>query len=150
MQLSLARRCFIREIRQPDEIINLERAALYIAQEAYPTLDVDECIVGLDAIAFAIRDRIPESRYPLKIIQTINQYLYTELGFRGNRTDYYNTQNSYLNQVLEYRLGIPITLALVYLSIAKRLDFPMVGIGMPGHFLIRPDVGEMDIYVLRK
>ena len=84
MQLSLARRCFIREIRQPDEIINLERAALYIAQEAHPTLDVDECILGLDAIAFAIRDRIPESRYPLKIIQTINQYLYAELGFRGN------------------------------------------------------------------
>lgn len=147
MQLSLARRCFIREIRQPDEIINLERAALYIAQEAHPTLDIDESIASLDAIADVIRDRIPESRYPLKIIQTINQYLYAELGFRGNRTDYYNTQNSYLNQVLEHRLGIPITLALVYLSVAKRLDFPMLGIGMPGHFLIRPDVGEMDIYV---
>ncbi len=147
MQLSLARRCFIREIRQPDEIINLERAALYIAQEAYPTLDIDESIASLDAIACVIRDRIPEIRYPLKIIQTINQYLYAELGFRGNRTDYYNTQNSYLNQVLERRLGIPITLALVYLSVAKRLDFPMLGIGMPGHFLIRPNVGEMDIYV---
>jgi regulator of sirC expression with transglutaminase-like and TPR domain len=147
MQLSLARRCFIREIRQPDEAINLERAALYIAQEAHPTLDIDESLGRLDAMAKTIASRLPDSRYPLKVIQTINQYLYDDLGFNGNRMDYYNPQNSYLNQVLEHRLGIPITLALVYLSIAKRLHFPMLGIGMPGHFLIRPDIREMDVYV---
>lgn len=147
MQLSLARRCFIREIRQPDETINLERAALYIAQEAYPTLDIDESLDRLDTMAKAIGDRLPESRYPLKIIQTINQYLYDDLGFNGNRMDYYNPQNSYLNQVLETRRGIPISLSLVYLSLAKRLHFPMLGIGMPGHFLIRPDIREMNVYV---
>ena len=148
MQLSLARRCFIREIRQPDDAINLERAALYLALEEYPTLDVDEKLAQLDEMAAVVRDRLPETRYPLRVIKTINQYLYEELGFTGNRMDYYDPRNSYLNDVLERQLGIPITLALIYLAIAKRIDFPMIGIGMPGHFLIRP-VGdeEMEIYV---
>jgi regulator of sirC expression with transglutaminase-like and TPR domain len=147
MQLSLARRCFIREIRQSDEAINLERAALYLALEEHPTLDVDIALAQLDRMADVVRDRLPESRYPLRVIKVINQYLYEELGFVGNRKNYYDPQNSHLNQVLERRLGIPITMALVYLAIAKRVDFPMIGIGMPGHFLIRPLVEDMDIYV---
>ena len=147
MQLSLARRCFIREIRQSDEAINLERAALYLALEEHPTLDVDVTLEQLDRMAAIVRDRLPESRYPLRVIAVINHYLYEELGFSGNRQDYYDPQNSHLNQVLDRRLGIPITLALVYLAIAKRIDFPMMGIGMPGHFLIRPVVEEMDVYV---
>lgn len=147
MQLSLARRCFIREIRQSDEAINLERAALYLALEEHPTLDVDVTLEQLDRMADIVRDRLPESRYPLRVIAVINHYLYEELGFVGNRQHYYDPQNSHLNQVIDRRLGIPITLALVYLAIAKRIDFPMMGIGMPGHFLIRPVVEEMDVYV---
>ncbi len=84
-------------------------------------------------------ERLPAQRYPLRVIQTINQYLYSDLGFTGNTADYYNPRNSFLNQVIDRRTGIPITLSLVYLEIARRIDFPMVGIGMPGHFLIRPD-----------
>ena len=147
MQLSLARRCFIREIHQSDEAINLERAALYLALEEHPTLDVDVTLEQLDRMAAVVHDRLPESRYPLRVIAVINHYLYEELGFSGNRQDYYDPQNSHLNQVLDRRLGIPITLALVYLAIAKRIDFPMIGVGMPGHFLIRPVVEEMDVYV---
>ena len=147
MQLSLARRCFIREIRQSDEAINLERAALYLALEEHPTLDVDVTLEQLDRMATVVRNRLPEPRYPLRVIAVINHYLYEELGFSGNRQDYYDPQNSHLNQVLDRRLGIPITLALVYLAIAKRIDFPMIGVGMPGHFLIRPVVDEMDVYV---
>jgi regulator of sirC expression with transglutaminase-like and TPR domain len=137
----------MREIRQSDEAINLERAALYLALEEHPTLDVDAKLAQLDHMAAVVRDRLPETRYPLRVIQVINQYLYEELGFSGNRRDYYDPHNSHLNQVLDRRLGIPITLALVYLSIAKRVDFPMIGIGMPGHFLIRPLVEDMDLYV---
>jgi regulator of sirC expression with transglutaminase-like and TPR domain len=137
----------MREIRQSDEAINLERAALYLALEEHPTLDVEANLEQLDRMAAVVRDRLPETRYPLRVIQVINQYLYEELGFSGNRRDYYDPQNSHLNQVLDRRLGIPITLALVYLAIAKRVDFPMIGIGMPGHFLIRPLVEDMDLYV---
>jgi regulator of sirC expression with transglutaminase-like and TPR domain len=147
MQLSLARQRFIQEVRQPDEYIDLERAALYIAQETYPDLDVEEYVAALDAMAEEVRERLPCEDYPLRTIKVINHYLYEDLGFRGNQQDYYNPQNSFLNDVIEYRVGIPITLALVYLGIAQRIAFPMVGVGMPGHFLIAPVQDEMAIFV---
>jgi regulator of sirC expression with transglutaminase-like and TPR domain len=147
MDFSIARQRFLHTIRQPDEQIDLERAALYIAQEEYPDLDVDACVETLDQMAAAVRSDLPTAPYPLKILQSINRYLYDDLGFEGNTQHYYEPQNSFLNQVLQRRTGIPITLSLVYLAIARRVDFPMVGIGMPGHFLIRPAVDEMDIFV---
>ncbi len=73
--------------------------------------------------------------------------MYDELKFDGNVAEYYDPRNSFLNDVIERRMGIPITLSLVYLEVAKRIDFPMVGVGMPGHFLIRPQVAEMEIFV---
>jgi regulator of sirC expression with transglutaminase-like and TPR domain len=147
MQLSLARQRFIQEVRQPDEYIDLERAALYIAQETYPDLDVEEYVAALDAMAEEVRERLPCEDYPLRTLKVINHYLYEDLGFRGNQQDYYNPQNSFLNDVIEHRVGIPITLALVYLGIAQRIAFPMVGVGMPGHFLIAPVQDEMAIFV---
>jgi regulator of sirC expression with transglutaminase-like and TPR domain len=147
MQLSLARQLFMREVRQPDEYIDLERAAFYIAQEAYPELDVEEYVALLDTMADEVRDRLPVEDYPLRTLKVLNDYLYQELGFKGNQTDYYNPQNSFLNDVLDRRTGIPITLALVYLSLAQRIAFPMEGIALPGHFLIRPVQSEMAIFV---
>ena len=142
-----ARQSFHQEINQPDEQIDLAKAALYIAQEEYPDLDPGEYLNALDTMAAELQDQLPTQQYPLRIIQTINRYLYDDLGFTGNVTDYYNPNNSFLNEVIERRIGIPITLALVYLEIAKRVDFPMVGVGMPGHFLIRPNFPEMEIFV---
>ncbi|MCY7320712.1 MAG: tetratricopeptide repeat protein [Phormidesmis sp. CAN_BIN36] len=147
MDFSLARQRFYQEVRQADDQINLERAALYIAQEEYPDLDVDEYLNALDTIADDIRAQLPIESYPLKIVKTINCYLYENLGFVGNTENYYDPCNSFLNDVIDRRTGIPITLSLVYLAIAQRLDFPMVGIGMPGHFLIRPIQEEMEIFV---
>ena len=138
---------FIAEIDKPDRAIDLAKAALYIAQIEYPDLDIDRYLKTLAAIGLEVSQRLPQDRYPLKVIQTINQYLYTELKFHGNGTDYYNPCNSFLNDVIDRRTGIPITLALVYLEIAKRIDFPMVGIGMPGHFLIRPDFEDSEIFI---
>ena len=147
MDFSLARQRFYQEVRQPDEQINLERAALYIAQEEYPDLDVDEYLNALDTIADDIREQLSIESYPLKNVKTINHYLYENLGFVGNAENYYDPCNSFLNDVIDRRTGIPITLSLVYLAIAQRLDFPMVGIGMPGHFLIRPIQEDMEIFV---
>ena len=141
------RQKFLTEINQPDRDINLAKAALYIAEIEYPDLDTDRYLRILDDMARAVIKLLPESRYPLKVVQTINQYLYTELGFNGNESDYYSPSNSFLNDVIDRRTGIPITLSLVYLEIAKRIQFPMVGIGMPGHFIIRPDLGDVDIFV---
>lgn len=147
MQLSLARQLFIREVRQPDAYIDLERAAFYIAQEAYPDLDVEEYVAALDHMAEEIRERLPLEEYPLRTLKVLNQYLYEDLGFRGNTSDYYNAKNSYLNEVIDRRTGIPITLSLVYLALAQRIAFPMVGIGLPGHFLIRPLQNQMELFV---
>lgn len=144
---SLGRSRFEQEIAQPDEQICLEAAALYIALEEYPELDVAAYITRLDTIADTVQARLPPERYPLKVLQTINHHLFEELGYTGNRAEYYDPRNSFLNDVIDRRTGIPITLSLVYLAIAARLGFPMSGINMPGHFLIRPAVDEMEVFV---
>jgi regulator of sirC expression with transglutaminase-like and TPR domain len=147
MDFSIARQFFYQEIRQLESEICLERAALFIAQEEYPELEVDAYLNALETMALEVRERLPAAPYPLRIIQAINHYLYEDLGFQGNTADYYDPRNSFLNEVIDRRTGIPITLSLVYLAIAQRLDFPMVGVGMPGHFLIRPAVDEMEVFV---
>lgn len=147
MSFPIARQQFYQEIHQPDSQINLAKAALYIAQEEYPSLDVEEYLNALDTMAAEVTERLPSESYPLRIIQTVNQYLFEDLGFQGNTEQYYDPRNSYLNQVIERRTGIPITLSLVYLEIAQRISFPMVGINMPGHFLIRPMVADMEVFV---
>ncbi|MEW6497805.1 MAG: SirB1 family protein [Cyanobacteriota bacterium] len=138
---------FYREISQPDKQIDLAKAALYIGQEEYPDLDIDEYLNALDSMAAEVEERLPAERYPLRIIQSLNQYFYDDLGFTGNTKDYYDPGNSFLHEVIDRRTGIPITLSLVYLEIARRLDFPMVGINMPGHFLIRPEFEDAEIFV---
>lgn len=147
MNSNFGRQNFELEINTLDEQIDLAKATLYIAQEDYPHLEVAEYLNALDTMADEVRERLPESRYPLKVIQTINHYLYDDLGFRGNDKDYYDARNSFLNEVIDRRIGIPISLSLVYLEVAHRLDFPMVGVGMPGHFLIRPDFPDAGIFV---
>lgn len=147
MHFSRARQSFYQEITQPEAQIDLAAAALYIAQEEYPDLDPAEYMNALDTMAAEAEERLPIERYPLRVIQTLNHYLFEDLGFTGNVAHYYDPRNSFLNQVIERRTGIPITLSLVYLEVARRLGLPMVGVGMPGHFLIRPSVGEMEIFV---
>ncbi|WP_254563412.1 SirB1 family protein [Oscillatoria sp. HE19RPO] len=147
MNFPLARQSFSQEIHQNDDQIDLAKAALYIAQEEYPTLDPAEYLNILDVMAQEVAQRLKDQRYPLRIVKAINEYLYEDLGFTGNTRDYYDPCNSFLNDAIARRTGIPITLALIYLEIARRLDFPMVGIGMPGHFLIRPEFEGAGIFV---
>lgn len=147
MTLSPAQQRFQTAISCPDAQIDLAYAALCIAQEAYPDLEPQIYLDALKTMAAEIELRLAPERYPLRVIQTINQYLFDELGFRGNEHNYYDPRNSFLNDVIDQRIGIPITLALVYLEVAQQLGFPMEGIGMPGHFLIRPKVEDMEIYV---
>jgi regulator of sirC expression with transglutaminase-like and TPR domain len=136
---------FYQEVSQPE--IDLAKASLYFAQAEYFDLDPQEYLNILDTIAAEIDARLASERYPLKVIQTINQYLFNTLGFRGNQKNYYDPDNSFLHKVLDRKLGIPISLSVVYLAIAKRLDFPMQGVGLPGHFLIRPDFEDAEIFV---
>jgi regulator of sirC expression with transglutaminase-like and TPR domain len=147
MSLILARNYFEQEINQPDVKIDLGKAALYIALEEEPDFEPEEYLNALDLMAYKVEKYLPETKYPLRVIQSINRYLYEDLEFKGNSWDYYDPRNSFLNEVIDRRTGIPITLSLVYLEIAKRINFSMVGIGMPGHFLIRPEFEDVGIYV---
>ncbi len=136
---------FYQEINQPE--IDLAKACLYFAQTEYSAMNIQTYLNILDNMAIAAKKYLPKNNYPLKIIQGINKYLFDDLGFIGNQKDYYNPSNSFLNKVIDNKTGIPISLSVVYLEIAKRLEFPMIGIGMPGHFIIRPDFQDVGIYV---
>ena len=90
MNIQTARQYFYQEIQQSDEHIDLAKAALYIAQEEYPKLDPEEYLNALDTMAWELQERLPDSRYPLRMVQSLNQYLYEDLKFSGNKIDYYD------------------------------------------------------------
>lgn len=116
--------------------IDLDRAALLLAAVEYPDLDVDAQLATLDRLAEALGARLAGVTDVRAVVETVADYLHRELGFAGNTDDYYDPRNSYLNDVLERRLGIPITLSTLYLALGRRLGLPFEGIGMPGHFLV--------------
>ena len=124
-------------MRQPGEQINLAEAALVIAASAYPNLDAPHYLRRLDAMAETVAGRVDGETDPFRIIAQINQFLFQEEGFFGNTQEYYDPRNSFLNEVLDRKVGIPITLSTVYLEVAERLRFPLVGVGLPGHFLVK-------------
>ena len=136
---------FYQEVNQPE--INLAKACLCFSQAEYPNLDPQKYLKFIDDTAAEIELKLPVERYPLKVIQTINQHLFKTLGFRANKQDYYHPDNSFLDRVIDRKLGIPISLSVIYLEIARRINFPMVGVGMPGHFLIRPEFENVGIFV---
>jgi regulator of sirC expression with transglutaminase-like and TPR domain len=134
---SRSRRTFQQLVTLPDGAIPLAEAALLMACEEYPQLQISPYLDQLDEIAAAVRHRVPEGSAPKDVVACINEVLFEQFGFRGNEDNYYDPRNSFFNDVLDRRIGIPITLSTVYLEIARRLNFPMVGVGMPGHFLVK-------------
>ena len=128
---------FANLVDRPDADIDLARAALHVAMLEHPDMDVDLEIASLRRLAGALSDRMPEGGDPLYRVNTLSEYLFDELGFRGDEDNYYDPRNSHLNQVLERRVGIPITLSLVYMEVGRLLNTPLLGIGMPGRFLVR-------------
>ncbi len=120
-----------------DEDIDLVRAALTIARTEYPDLDIESYVARIDELARAAEARISDVGDAAQTIAALNRTLFEEAGLRGNREDYYDPRNSFLNDVLDRGLGIPITLALIYMEVGRRLGFPLFGVGMPGHFLLK-------------
>jgi regulator of sirC expression with transglutaminase-like and TPR domain len=132
-----------RWLQRPD----LEEGGFLLSRFAYPDVETEGYQGLLDAMAEELRSVVKHERWPDGVIRVINHYLFMEKGFHGNTVHYYDPDNSYLNRVLDRRVGIPITLSAIYLLLARRLDLPVVGVGMPSHFLVKCDVAGRDLYL---
>ncbi len=131
------RKAFAALLALPDDAIDLGHASLLIAREEYPDLDVGRYLARLDEMAEEIRHRMRGREGAASQIAHLNRLLFEELGFRGNREEYYDPRNSFLNDVLDRRIGIPITLSMVYLEVGRRIGCRLAGVAFPGHFLVR-------------
>lgn len=132
-----ARKAFAALLSLPDAAIDLGHASLLIAREEYADLDVGRYLGRLDEMAEQIARRLKGREGITSRIAHLNRLLFDELGFRGNREDYDDPRNSFLNDVLDRRVGIPITLSIVYLEVGRRIGCPLAGVSFPGHFLVR-------------
>lgn len=152
-QQALYRR-FKTQVEGEDDAIDLARSALLIAMFVYPELDMDSYLVRLDALAQCVREVIAaqadsqdEEPSPLRTLYALNQVLFNEEEFHGNADDYYNADNSFLNRVLDEHTGLPITLSLLYMEVARRVGLPMYGVGLPYHFVVCCPLPDKKIYI---
>ena len=129
------------------EDLDLEEGSLLLAKTEFPGINVAGYQALLDSYAGKLRDEIEVGSGVESILATINHLLFTELGFAGNGQDYYDPENSYLNRVIDRRMGNPISLCLIYLFVTRRLRLPVAGIGMPGHFLVRFQSSVKEIFI---
>jgi regulator of sirC expression with transglutaminase-like and TPR domain len=142
-----ARQSFLEIAALDEEAFSLDHATLVMALEEYPDLDVQTYLRRLDTLAARAQVIIGEDRTAINVIEGINEVLFVQEGLRGNVEDYYDPRNSYLNEVLDRRLGIPISLCVIYMEVAKRISFPIKGIGFPGHFLVKHVANDRDIII---
>ena len=126
----------------------LARGALEIARIGHPELDPEASLGELDRLADAVRPRLMPGFSAVDRALTVARFLFGECGFRGNRDDYYDVRNSFLNEVLTRRTGIPITLSTVLMEVGKRVGVPFEGVGFPGHFLVRVPAGSGEQLIL--
>jgi regulator of sirC expression with transglutaminase-like and TPR domain len=128
---------FRRATECPEDKLELPRAALAIAREDYPELDIERYLARLEELANAVRRRLDEAADPYRGIAALNYVMFKEQGFQGNRADYFDPKNSFLNQVMDRKKGIPITLSILYIEVGRRIGLPLQGVGFPGHFLVK-------------
>ncbi len=142
-------RSFFSTIAALDErVFSLDRAALAIGLEEYPDMEVSAYLRKLDTLAARTQVIIGQDRTPINIIECLNEQLFVREGLHGNNEDYYNPRNSFLNEVLDKNSGgIPISLSVIYIEVARRLDFHIDGVGFPGHFIVKHTSGEKDILI---
>ncbi len=127
--------------------VQLARIALEIACDAYADLDIEAYLKRIEALAARASSRFRPDAKARDIIGQINWVLFVEEGFGGNREEYYDPRNSYLNEVLDRKLGIPISLSVVYWTVAEHLGLSMAGVNLPAHFMLRVDENERTWFV---
>jgi len=128
---------FAEVVGREDARIDLAEACLMIAEDAYPGLDVGRYLGDIERMALRLRGRMPQSCGAEEGVLALNEFLFEHLGYCGNVDDYYDPRNSYLNEVIERRTGIPITLSILYMEVGRRVGLPLEGVSFPGHFMVR-------------
>jgi regulator of sirC expression with transglutaminase-like and TPR domain len=135
-------------IERPEHALDLGRAALAIARPDYPQLDVDAYLGRIDALAAEVDKHLTGDESDLhRSIAALSYVLFRKNGYRGNRDEYFDAKNSFLNEVIDRRTGIPITLSVLYMEVARRVDLPLSGVGFPGHFLVKYSAGQQEIVI---
>ncbi len=128
---------YFQSLVESDDDLPLLEAAACLAQDEYPELDVQATLSTVDHLVERLHRRVARDESTLSRLRALNRFFYKDLGFRGNVNDYYDPANSYIHEVLERRVGIPISLALIWLELARSLGLPAHGVSFPGHFLIK-------------
>jgi regulator of sirC expression with transglutaminase-like and TPR domain len=138
---------FERMLRGKDQAIELARACLLIAEDAYPGLDVERYLGEIESLALRLRARLKNAGGVEQRVIALNEFLFEELGYWGNTDDYYDPRNSFLTEVLDRRTGIPISLSVVYLEVARRVGVLAQGVNFPGHFLVRVAIEDAWLFL---
>jgi regulator of sirC expression with transglutaminase-like and TPR domain len=120
-----------------DAQLPLLEAAIALAQDEYPQLDVQGTLASIDALGAKLKSRVPADASSMQRLRMLNQYFFKDLGFEGNINNFYDVGNSYVHRVLETRRGIPISLALIYIELAQHVGLQARGVSFPGHFLVK-------------
>jgi len=136
---------FRQAVERPEENIDLGRAALTIALADYPDLDIAGYLRRIDDLAVEVSRRAGADGDVFRSIAALNFVLFMEQGFRGNRDDYYDPRNSFLNEVIERKRGLPIALSILYMEVGRRVGLAIDGVGFPGHFLVKIKSGDEEI-----
>jgi len=149
MTHTLATDLFREMVSRPPEQVDLATAALLIALDEYPGLNVSGYLERIDVLAKRASAQLHSdaAQRPIETIESINYQLFEVEGFRGNQEDYYDPRNSFLNDVLDRKTGIPITLSVLYMEVGRRIGLKIEGVGMPGHFIVKCKHNNTEIFV---
>ncbi len=150
MQLNLAVPSplqYFSSLVQSDAHFPLLEAAICLAQDEYPDLDVEQILGDVDQLMARLKRRLPDDASDLQRLRTLNQFFFRDLGFGGNINDYYDPDNSYLNTVLRTRRGTPITLAVLWLELALGLGLNARGVAFPGHFMVKVNLPKGQVVI---
>ncbi len=143
-----SRMLFAHVVDRDDEDIELDVAALLVAEWEYERLEVAHYVDQLDRFSESVEKILRDlGNVRFGPVRAINRVLFRELGFRGNQDDYYDPRNSFLNEVIDRRTGIPISLSILYMEVARRVDIPIEGVAFPGHFLVRYDEDDDSLII---
>jgi regulator of sirC expression with transglutaminase-like and TPR domain len=138
---------YFSSLVQSDEHFPLLEAAVSLAQDEYPDLDVQQVLGDVDQLLARIKRRLPADASALQKLRLLNQFFFHDLSFGGNVNDYYDPDNSYLNAVLRTRRGIPITLAVLWLELASGLGLNARGVAFPGHFMVKVNLPKGQVVI---